>query len=103
MVDRRTFTTLLAAKLVKFAQAAPGQRVLDVACGAGVVAVTAARASAKASGADKSDAIAIRSGERSLHEAKKFRANQRRGNRSAVQRDKGSFYSRAMTIDSPSD
>ncbi len=32
-------TTIPAAKLVKFAQVKPGQKVLDVACGAGVVAV----------------------------------------------------------------
>src|SRR5271166_892628 len=31
------FTTMPAAKLVKFAQVAAGQRVLDVACGTGVV------------------------------------------------------------------
>lgn len=41
-----------AAKLLKFAQIAPGQRVLDVACGTGVVAVTAAARGAKVSGLD---------------------------------------------------
>ncbi len=45
-------TTPPAAKLVKFAQVAPGQRVLDVACGTGVVAITAARHGAKVSGLD---------------------------------------------------
>lgn len=45
-------TTPPAAKLVKFAQVQPGQRVLDVACGTGVVAVTAARLGAKVSGLD---------------------------------------------------
>ena len=40
-------TTIPAAKLVKFAQVAPGQKLLDVACGTGVVAVTAARRGAK--------------------------------------------------------
>ena len=34
-------TTIPAAKLVKFAQVSSGQTVLDVACGTGVVAVTA--------------------------------------------------------------
>lgn len=45
-------TTPPAAKLVKFAAVAAGQRVLDVACGTGVVTITAARAGAKASGLD---------------------------------------------------
>ena len=39
-------------KLVKFAAVDSGQRVLDVACGTGVVAVTAARRGAKVSGLD---------------------------------------------------
>jgi SAM-dependent methyltransferase len=47
-----TVTTIPAAKLVKFAEAAEGQRVLDVACGTGVVAITAARRGAKVSGLD---------------------------------------------------
>ena len=38
-----TFTTPPAAALVAFASVAPGEAVLDVACGTGVVAVTAAR------------------------------------------------------------
>jgi SAM-dependent methyltransferase len=46
------FTTIPAAKLVKFAEVAEGQRVLDVGCGTGVVAITAARRGAKASGLD---------------------------------------------------
>jgi SAM-dependent methyltransferase len=45
-------TTPPAAKLVKFAHIAAGQRVLDIGCGTGVVAVTAARQGAKASGLD---------------------------------------------------
>ena len=45
-------TTPPAAKLIKFAQVAPGQRVLDVGCGTGVVAVTAACRGAKVSGLD---------------------------------------------------
>jgi SAM-dependent methyltransferase len=48
------FSTVPAAKLVRFAQVSPGQRVLDVACGTGVVAVTAARRGAKVSGLDLS-------------------------------------------------
>ena len=45
-------TTPPAAKLVKFAAVEEGQRVLDVACGTGVVAVTAARRGATVSGLD---------------------------------------------------
>ncbi|MGB6200226.1 MAG: class I SAM-dependent methyltransferase [Candidatus Acidiferrales bacterium] len=45
-------TTPTAAQLVKFAGLRAGQKVLDVACGTGVVAITAARAGAKVSGLD---------------------------------------------------
>jgi SAM-dependent methyltransferase len=46
------FTTPTAARLIKHAKVTGGQRVLDVACGTGVVAITAARASAQVSGLD---------------------------------------------------
>ena len=46
------FTTPVAAQLVAFAGVAPGEAVLDVGCGTGVVAVTAARAGARVSGLD---------------------------------------------------
>ncbi len=52
-----TFTTIPAAHLVKFAGIRPGQVVLDVATGTGVVAVTAARAGAKVRGLDLSPAL----------------------------------------------
>jgi SAM-dependent methyltransferase len=45
-------TTPQAAKLVKFAGVRAGQKVLDVGCGTGVAAVTAARAGAGVSGLD---------------------------------------------------
>jgi SAM-dependent methyltransferase len=45
-------TTPPAAKLVKFAGVIAEQQVLDVACGTGVVAVTAAQRGAKVSGLD---------------------------------------------------
>jgi SAM-dependent methyltransferase len=45
-------TTTAAARLVQHARVAAGQRVLDVACGTGVVAVTAARMGARVSGVD---------------------------------------------------
>ncbi len=47
-----TMTTPPAARLVAFAAVQPGERVLDVGCGTGVVAITAARAGAKATGVD---------------------------------------------------
>jgi SAM-dependent methyltransferase len=50
-------TTPPAAKLVKFAQVSAGQRLLDVACGTGVVAITAARRGAKVSGLDLTPAL----------------------------------------------
>lgn len=45
-------TTPPAARLVKFAGVAAGQRVLDAGCGTGVVAVTAARVGARVDGLD---------------------------------------------------
>jgi len=45
-------TTPCAAQLVKRAGVRPGQRVLDVACGTGVVSVTAARLGAQVTGLD---------------------------------------------------
>src|SRR3989442_15209346 len=41
-----------AAKLVHFAGVSPNQKVLDVGCGTGVVAITARRAGALATGLD---------------------------------------------------
>ena len=45
-------TTPCAARLVKWAGVRSGQRVLDVACGTGVVSVTAARVGARVTGLD---------------------------------------------------
>src|SRR5438309_2736079 len=45
-------TTPPAARLVKFANVRAGQNVLDVACGTGVVAITAARVGARVRGID---------------------------------------------------
>jgi SAM-dependent methyltransferase len=45
-------TTPAAARLVRFARVQSGQVVLDVGCGTGVVAITAARLGAKVTGAD---------------------------------------------------
>ena len=41
-----------AARLVKFARIAPGQRILDIACGTGVAAIPAARLGAKVTALD---------------------------------------------------
>jgi SAM-dependent methyltransferase len=51
------FNTIAAAKLVKFAQINAAERVLDLGCGTGVVAVTAARRGAKVRGLDLSPAL----------------------------------------------
>jgi SAM-dependent methyltransferase len=57
------FTMIPAGKLVAFARVAPGQAVLDLACGTGVVAITAARAGAKVRALDLSPALLERAGD----------------------------------------
>ena len=47
-----TVTTPSAARLVRFAGISPGTRVLDVGCGTGVVAITAARLGARVDAID---------------------------------------------------
>jgi hypothetical protein len=54
-------------------------------------------------GSDKTDTVAICTGECTLHETEEFRANERCRNGTAIQRDKRSLHPRAMTVDSPSD
>jgi SAM-dependent methyltransferase len=51
------FTTPAAASLVDFAEVRAGESVLDVACGTGVVAVTAARRGARVCGLDLTPAL----------------------------------------------
>jgi SAM-dependent methyltransferase len=58
-------TTPSAARLVSFAGVKPGDHVLDVACGTGVVAVTAARLGAKVSGLDLTPQLIERARENS--------------------------------------
>jgi SAM-dependent methyltransferase len=57
------FTMIPAGKLVAFAKVVPGQAVLDVACGTGVVAITAARAGARVHALDLSPALLDRARE----------------------------------------
>lgn len=52
-----TFTTPPAARLVRFAGIVKGDKVLDVACGTGVVAVTAARRGAQVKALDLSPVL----------------------------------------------
>ncbi|MCS3762328.1 class I SAM-dependent methyltransferase [Bradyrhizobium centrosematis] len=57
------FTTPSAAKLVSFAGVATGQALLDVGCGTGVAAITAARRGAKVRGLDLSPVLIERARE----------------------------------------
>jgi SAM-dependent methyltransferase len=59
------FTTPPAARLVRFAGVRSGQRVLDVACGTGVVAITAALKGAKVSALDLTPELLERARENS--------------------------------------
>jgi len=59
-------TTPCAARLVKFAGVAKGTRVLDLGCGTGVVAVTAARLGARVKAADLTPQLLERARENSL-------------------------------------
>jgi SAM-dependent methyltransferase len=56
-------TTREAARLVKHARVRAGHRVLDVACGTGVVAVTAARLGARVTGLDLTPELLTRARE----------------------------------------
>jgi 2-polyprenyl-3-methyl-5-hydroxy-6-metoxy-1,4-benzoquinol methylase len=58
-------TTPAAARLVRHAGVRAGQRVLDVACGTGVVALTAARLGARATGLDLTPELIERARENS--------------------------------------
>lgn len=56
-------TTVSAARLVEFAGVKAGQNVLDVACGTGVVAVTAAGLGARVTGLDLTPELLVRARE----------------------------------------
>ena len=57
------FTGVAAPKLVRFGGVSPHSRVLDVACGTGVVALTAARSGGKVTGADLTPELIARARE----------------------------------------
>jgi len=57
------FTTIAAPYVVRHARVHEGQRVLDVGCGTGVVAVTAARLGARVTGLDLTPALLERARE----------------------------------------
>src|SRR5437764_1460033 len=61
----QSVTTPTAARLAKFAGVQSGQRVLDVACGTGVVAITAARIGANVTGLDLTPELLERARENS--------------------------------------
>lgn len=58
-------TTPTAARLVRFAGVKTGQKVLDVGCGTGVVAITARRAGARVTGLDLTPELLARAKEHS--------------------------------------
>lgn len=60
-----TMTTPPAARLVRFAGVKPGQNVLDVGCGTGVVAITARRTGARVTGLDLTPELLARAKEHS--------------------------------------
>ena len=61
-----TVTGLAAPELVKFAGVQKGDRVVDVGCGTGVVAVTAAQVGAKVSASDLTPELIARAKENSM-------------------------------------
>jgi SAM-dependent methyltransferase len=82
-------TTVTAARLVKFAGLRPGQAVLDVACGTGVVAITAARSGTKVTGIDLTPELLERARENSR--IAEVDVDWREGDAEALPFDDGAF------------
>lgn len=82
-------TTIPAARLVRHAVVRAGQRVLDVGCGTGVAAITAARQGAKVSALDLSPVL-IEHGRRHAALAQ-FEIDFREGDVEALPFDDGAF------------
>ncbi len=82
-------TTPPAARLVRFAKVRAGQRVLDVACGTGVVAITAARSGAEVHGVDLTPELLERARENAS--IAKFEIDFREGDAEALPFDDGRF------------
>jgi len=82
-------TGMAAPHLVRFAQVSRGARVLDVACGTGVVALTAARAGAHASGVDLTPELIARAKENAG--LAKLEADFKVGDAEELPYDDGSF------------
>jgi len=82
-------TTPAAARLVKWANVRSGQYVLDVGCGTGVVAITAARTGARVHGVDLTPELL----ERARRNAKiaNFEIDFREGDAEALPFDEGRF------------
>lgn len=84
-----TFTAVAAPRLVSFGGVKAGDRVLDVAAGTGVVAVTAARRGAKASAVDITPELVARARENAA--IAEVELDAREGDAEALPWDDGSF------------
>ena len=82
-------TTPAAARLVKFAHVRAGQNVLDVGCGTGVVAITAARTGARVHGVDLTPELLDRARENAS--IAKFEIDFREGDAEALSFDDARF------------
>src|SRR5438876_8553981 len=82
-------TTPAAARLVKWANVRAGQNVLDVGCGTGVVAITAARTGARVHGVDLTPELLDRARENAS--IAKFEIDFREGDAEALSFDDGRF------------
>ena len=84
-----TGTTMPAFELVRFAGVSPGERVLDVACGTGVVAITAARVGTVVEGLDLTPALLERARQSAVLAG--FQINFREGDAEVLPYPNGSF------------